>query len=58
VLTESRRTVNIDAVTDLELMSLSRKQLEKQLVTRPEQALRLLRMLLSRYRADITTAAG
>lgn len=58
VLTESRRTVNIDAVTDLELMSLSREQLEKQLVTRPEQALRLLRMLLSRYRADITTAAG
>jgi N-acyl amino acid synthase FeeM/cyclic nucleotide-binding protein len=58
VLTDSRRTVNIDAITDLELMSLRRDELEKQLVARPEQALRLLRMLLSRYRADITTAAG
>jgi hypothetical protein len=58
VLTASPRTVNIDAITDLELMSLSREQLEKQLVTRPEQALKLLRKLLSRYRADITTAAG
>jgi CRP-like cAMP-binding protein len=55
LMTDSPRRVDVDAVTDLELMALSRTQFEQQLVSHPEQALELLRSLLTRYTESLNT---
>jgi hypothetical protein len=55
LMTDSPRALDVDAATDLELMALSRRQFEQQLVSHPGQALDLLRSLLTRYTESLPT---